>query len=88
MMRACLTGIWPLAGPPKKKRKKLRIKPGEAAGGRVVFDDEGVARDPLELVAQRGSDRCAGSYPRTLLTSACSSSFLADGANWQMLRVL
>ena len=54
--RMTLTGDWPLAGPPKKKRKKLRIKPGEAAGSRVVFDDEGVARDPLELVAQRGSD--------------------------------
>ena len=43
------------AGAPKKKRKKLRIKPGEVAGSRVVFDEEGVARDPLELLAQRGS---------------------------------
>ena len=47
------------AANPRKKRKKLRIKPGEVAGSRVVFDEEGVAHDPLELVAQRGSNEYA-----------------------------
>ena len=35
-----------------KKRAKLRIDPHRTAGGKVVFDEEGAAMQPLELLAQ------------------------------------
>ena len=47
-----------LAAQGKQKRKKLRIKPGVGAGSRVVFDEDGTARDPLELLAARGPYEC------------------------------
>ena len=40
-----------------KKKKKLRIRPGVVSGSRVVFDDDGEAKDPLELLAERQPDR-------------------------------
>lgn len=47
------------AGPTaKRKKKRLRIKPDAvAAANRVVFDDDGEARQPLELLAG-DLDRC------------------------------
>lgn len=37
--------------PKKKKRKKMKINPGKGSGTRVLFDEEGNARDPLEALA-------------------------------------
>ncbi|PSC73011.1 DEAD-box ATP-dependent RNA helicase 32 [Micractinium conductrix] len=38
----------------RKRKKKLRIKSHSGTGTRVVFDDEGEAVDPLELLARDG----------------------------------
>ena len=41
-----------MAGPSKaRKPKRLKIKPGRVTGSRVVFDEEGEALDPRELLA-------------------------------------
>lgn len=42
-----------------KKKRKLRIRAGAVSGSRVVFDDEGEAMEPLQLLAQLEPDRCA-----------------------------
>ena len=42
-----------------KKKKRLRIRAGVVSGSRVVFDDDGEAKDPLELLADRQPDRHA-----------------------------
>jgi ATP-dependent RNA helicase DDX10/DBP4 len=44
-----------------RKRKRVRINPGTVSGQRVVFDDEGQQRDPLELLAQHGLDSSGSS---------------------------
>ena len=45
------------AGRASKKKKRTRIDPGKVAGaGRVVFDEEGRAMNPLELLAQDGAN--------------------------------
>lgn len=40
-----------------KKRKRLKIKPGAVSANRVVFDDEGDTRAPLEMVSAENAAR-------------------------------
>ncbi|KAL4422731.1 hypothetical protein ABPG75_008928 [Micractinium tetrahymenae] len=42
-------------GGKKKKKKKMKIKPHVGTGNRTVFDEEGQAVDPLELLAREDS---------------------------------
>lgn len=43
-----------------RKRKKMKIKPGKGTGSRVVFDEEGDAREPLAML---GDTRYALIWP-------------------------
>ena len=42
------------AAPAAARKQRLKIRPGRVSANRVVFDEEGEAVDPLELLAREG----------------------------------